>query len=295
MKKRCLPIVVLLMLLLLPVWGNAVESGVDTTQKVYDYAGLFTQEQTGKLQERCKALAQTTNNDIVILTISSNDTASTLAYAEDFYDYNGFGVGAAKDGILLIIDMDNRMLQTVTTGKGSQSSAYTVIDPQRLSAMEDDIYRYLTAKDYYGGATSFLDRTEKYFTQGADTAFWNKYNSDSNFQNDLNLDNGGAGNVPNYAQRFVQKLPFGAFFGLVIAVLIVCILRSRNKTVALARAAAAYEVPGSFIITASEDTFVSTHTSVTPIQQSSGSSGGGGGFHTGSSGTSHGTGGGRSF
>lgn len=274
------------------VTAFAVEQGVDISQKVYDYAGLFTAEQVQLLKDRCLSLSDSTKNDVVILTIDNNDRADTLTYAEDFYDYNGFGIGETHNGILLIIDMDNRKLQTLTTGKGDDSSAYVVIDPERLSHMEDNIFNYVAASDYYGGATVFLEDTALYFQQGSDTNFWYQYNNDSDFRNNYDLDQSAL----TYPQRFLQKLGFGAIGGILLTAIVVTVLCKKNRELVLAKNAASYAVFNSLQLTHSEDRFVSTKTTVTPIaQDTTRTGGGGGGFHTGSSGTSHGTGGGRSF
>lgn len=301
MKKAVTLVTTVLMLLLLSVSAFAVEQGVDVSQKVYDYAALFTEEQTAKLKEKSLALKEATNNDIVILTIKRNDKSSALVYAEDFYDENGFGTGETHNGILLIIDMDQRILQTITTGEGDQSSLYQIIDPDRLSDMEDTIQSYLTAGDYYGGASFFLDETERYFSMGADESFWAQYYNDSGFRDqydryDPEQPNGTQPAEPlSLKDRFVDSLPFSVVAAAVVTAGVLLVLYKKNRASVLAKSADNYAAQNSFQLTRSEDVFLTTKTVAMPIQQNPSSGSTGGGFHTGSSGTSHGTGGGRSF
>lgn len=61
--------------------------------------------------------------DIVILTStaakhSADDSQAEkigMAFADDFYDQNGFGTGSAKSGLIYFIDMSNRMPILTTT------------------------------------------------------------------------------------------------------------------------------------------------------------------------------------
>lgn len=301
MKKTVSFLSVLLMLFVLVLPASAVTTGVDVTQKVYDYAALFNEEQTADLKQRCADLKERTGNDIVILTIDHNDASSTLAYAEDFYDYNGFGVEESKRGILLIIDMDNRIVQTATTGKGDESSAYVIIDPERLGTMEDAVQGFLKNGDFYGGALSFLQNTEQFFTLGKDEGFWNKYNSSQSVRDQYDLDRNPQGEETQAPEKrtFGDNLVVGLFVAAIVTLIVMCVLLKRSKQSHVATNAYNYAVRDSLQFTRSEDVFVSTNTVAVPIPKdppsSSSSGGGGGGFHTGSSGTSHGTGGGRSF
>ena len=78
-------------------------------QRVYDQAGLFTQAEVQELEESVAEHRKSTQMDIVIVTTDDAQGKTSQAYADDFYDYNGFGEGSDNTGILLLIDMDNRM------------------------------------------------------------------------------------------------------------------------------------------------------------------------------------------
>ena len=45
--------------------------------------------------------SQKLNFDIVVVTTNSTDGKSSMAYADDFFDYNGYGMGDNYDGALL--------------------------------------------------------------------------------------------------------------------------------------------------------------------------------------------------
>lgn len=75
---------------------------------VFDEAGLLTQDEIVSLETEANELSEKYNMDIVITTTDDTGGLSSREYADDYFDYNGFGVGSEYDGILFLIDMDNR-------------------------------------------------------------------------------------------------------------------------------------------------------------------------------------------
>ena len=90
---------------------------VDASEKVYDFAGLLTESEEASLYNKIMTFINTYNMDMAVVTIDNNNKASTMAYADDFYDYNDFGVGSTFDGLLFLIDMDNREMWISPTGE----------------------------------------------------------------------------------------------------------------------------------------------------------------------------------
>ena len=83
---------------------------VDETKKIYDYANLITDEEEIELYNKVQEFINKYNMDMVIVTINSNPKSSSMEYADDFYDYNNFGKGTNKSGLLFLIDMQNRKI-----------------------------------------------------------------------------------------------------------------------------------------------------------------------------------------
>jgi uncharacterized protein len=75
---------------------------------VVDEANLMSPDQVLDLNDRANALSQEFNMDIVIVTTDDTGGKSSREFADDYFDYNGYGVGPNYDGILFLIDMDNR-------------------------------------------------------------------------------------------------------------------------------------------------------------------------------------------
>ena len=55
---------------------------------------------------------------MAVVTVDSLEGKTSQDYADDFYDYNGYGYGKDDDGILLLISMEDRDYAITTYGFG---------------------------------------------------------------------------------------------------------------------------------------------------------------------------------
>lgn len=102
------------------------EEGVDPnlpTERIAPYltdnANLLTDEEELLLNKKLEELSQKEKTDIVIVTATDLGGKSPQSYADDFFDYNGFGYGDKHNGILLLYRHDNpgyRDIYISTTG-----------------------------------------------------------------------------------------------------------------------------------------------------------------------------------
>lgn len=249
---------------------------VDASEKVYDFAGLLTDSEELNLYNKIMTFINTYNMDMAVVTINTNSKASAMAYADDFYDYNDFGLGSTFDGLLFLIDMDNREMWISTTGE-----AIIMYDDYRIDKILDETYNYISSKKYYKCAEAFVEKASTYASSGTPS-------SNSNYKIDEN---------GNYV-RINSKNTFPIFgilaFSLIVSSIFIGISCSRHKTIKKATQAKHYLVKDSFKLTENEDRFITTHTSKVYDPPSSSRSGGGSSTHHSSSGRSHG-GGGRKF
>ena len=78
---------------------------VDATEKIYDFANLLTQIEEESLYNKVIEFINKTNYDAVIVTIDDNNKYDAANYADDFFDYNAFGIGSSRDGLLFLIEL----------------------------------------------------------------------------------------------------------------------------------------------------------------------------------------------
>lgn len=209
----------------------------------------------------------TYNLDMAIVTINKNNKSSSEAYADDFYDYNDFGIVSDHTGVLFLIDMDTREMWISTTGK-----AISMYTDARIDNILDECYYYISDEKYYFTANAFISEANRYANKGIPS-----------------------GTEVEMEFEFIPVVVTGAFFCFIFSLIFVLFNKAKHTTIHKATEAGHYLVKNSFVVTDSKDVFVSTHTNKIYDPPSSSSSGGGrSSTHRSSSGRSHG-GGGRRF
>lgn len=141
--------------------GIALAAGLaDSGQRVFDYAGLFDSVEEERMQKELEAIISHTEADVVILTIDDAGGKEAVAYADDFFDEEGFGIGDNYDGVLFLIDMDNRELTVSTSG-----SMIEVLPDYRLELMLDHIYEAAGEDNFKESAWRFITDLKVYYDQ----------------------------------------------------------------------------------------------------------------------------------
>ena len=246
---------------------------VDAEEKIYDFANLFSSSEEKKLYDLAINYINNKNIDLVIVTINDNNKSNTMKYADDFYDYNDFGIGANYSGILLLIDMDNRKVWISTTG-----DAISLYTDSYLNTMLDTIQSNLKSKKYFNGAKNFINLAKE------------KEYSTSSYSRKQR--------TPEQKRLMIFIFAIIGFIISIIISSIFCAAKSfKHKPVKISNNANDYLDSSSFKVTNRNDNFINSNTIRIPKLDSSSSgssSHSGSSTHSSSSGTSHG-GGGRSF
>lgn len=229
---------------------------IDATEKVYDFADLFTDEEEQQLYTKITNYINEYNLDLAVVTIDENNK-TPREYADDFYDYNDFN---QQGGILFLIDMDNRKIYMSTTGQ-----AIKMYNDYRINTALDEVYTYMSDEEYYEGTSSYIDKISNYAKEGIPTS--NKEE-----------------------KSLTSSIFMSLLIGLIGTAVIMAILIFKNKMVRKATTAREYLNKNSIKIQNMGEILISSNTTKHEIDHSSSGSS----THTGSSGSSHG-GGGHSF
>lgn len=154
--------------------GTVMEPDGTSDKRVYDMAELFEEDTEEDLESRIAQKRKALGLDIVIVTRSQlslseeSDGKSAQEYADDCYDEGGFGTGSGKDGILFLIDMENRELVLSTAGK-----AIRIFTDQRIETMLDHVYEGASEGDFEASAAVFLEDVEYYGEKGIPSGQYN--------------------------------------------------------------------------------------------------------------------------
>lgn len=263
---------IVLAVLLLPCFvladlGLRVSAAGET---VVDSAGLFTAGEIQELERTADAVSQKAGMDVVILTAGDTGGKTSKDYADDYYDDNGYD----KDGVLLLLDMDNRQVYISTSGKG-----ITYLTDRRIDSMLDQLIPYMKREDYSGAAQRFLKDCSGYLTTMPPK---------SGTAGESSPGRGDAG-------KWTRYLPVYIIAALVAGGVSVLIVWSKYR-VKPKRMAYDFRNQGHLNLSRQETYLVRTWVTTREVPKSPppSSSGGGSSTHTSSSGSTHG-GGGRGF
>lgn len=263
--KRLLVIVSVCLLLLLPLSPAASAEA----NAVVDEADLLTVQQEEDLAAQAQAIIDTYNMDVAIVIVPSLEGKSAQAYADDYYDYNGYGIGEDYSGVLFLLAINDREYTISTTGE-----AIDALSDQDIDGLYDCVFYDFRNGDYYLGLRTYLDNLEnEFYTYSSSKA------------------DGSKSKDPNYGQIGVFSLAIGAGAGGIG----LATMRSGMNTAKPQVGAQSYLANNSFALPVNRDTFLYTRTSRTRIQSQTSRSSGRGSTHVGSSGRTHGGGGSRKF
>lgn len=244
---------------------------------IYDDANLLSVSDESALADKLDQLAKDYDIDIVLLTTNQANGKSATAYADDFYDDNGF----SEDGILILIDMDNREIAISTSGKMIQ-----YFTDERIESTIDAVYDELVNANYGKSFDIFLDNVGYYMEQGIPDNQYTYHNM----------------NAQERVMWVVARVPGVLLGSLFVALIITAIYSKRGRKLKFNKKAK-YVALGNVVMSESDDVLINTNTTRIYVQprtssiSSGGRSGGSSGrstTHRSSSGRSHG-GGSRKF
>ncbi len=237
---------------------------------VVDNAGLLSETERQSLEARLSEISNKYSADIVVVTEDYIGSATPTEYADDFFDYNGYGRGENRDGALLLISMEDRDWYVSTSGSCIDSISYSVIEKHILSDLSDG--------NYYDAFMGYADICGKMLDKSS--------SGDGNY--------GDSDYSKEYLKDQLPKLIIiSLVIGMIISFLIMIKYTKQLKTVRAQIKADSYVVKDSLDVKVAKDIFLYRTVSRVRRQTESNSGGGGGGVHTSSSGSSHGGGGGK--
>jgi uncharacterized protein len=254
MKKKLLTVVLAASFLFLsfPIFAQS---------RVVDNAGLLSGGEIAELENLLMKIASTYNFDLVIVTETNIGGASPRDYADDFFDYKGYGMGEDRDGCLFLQVTESRDYWFSTSGRGIKVLNYTAYDK-----LEDDVVKFLKNGDPAQAYRAFIRDWEKFLALDA------------------------KGKSYNFIHKNVLSLYIGAWIlSLIIALLAVFGMKAKMNNVHPKTEAGNFIIPGSLVFTLKKDSFLYSMVTKSKKAESSYSSS----SHMGSSGRSHGGGGGK--
>lgn len=200
--------------------------------RLVDDADLLTQDEEKALQAQLDEISERQQFDVVVVTVDSLGEKSARDFADDIFDYGGYGYGENRDGILLLVSMEERDWAISTTGYGM--TAFTVTGQEYLA---DQFKPELSDGNYAEAFRVFAEDCDDFLTEAANGEPYEE------------------GNMP-YAPLPWTYILIALGIGLLIGGITVGIMAGRMKTVRRQAAAGEYLREGSLCITDSRDIFL---------------------------------------
>jgi uncharacterized protein len=221
--------------------------------RVVDNAGLLTAGEIRELEGLMAEIAGTYDFDLVIVTEGSIGVVDSFDYADGFFDGNGYGIGASRDGCLLLLVMDIRERVFSTNGRGVK-----MLNATADKRLEKNILAYLRNDNWAEAFRAYVSTWETFLALDAKGKSYN-----------ILTEHAPVFYIVSWA------------IAIIIGLIYVAALKKQMNTVFLKTEANVFIAPGSLNFTRKQDNYLYSTTTKTKIESSS--SGGGR-----SSGSSHG-------
>lgn len=243
----------------------------DELSRVIDNAEVLSESDEVLLENELLSLKNRYNMDYVILTVLSTDGKSMRDFADDYYDYNGYGEDFSnRDGVILVLNFGENREAYIST-RGDAIDAFTDYGIEKIF---DEIVPFLSDGKYTDALEKYVSLCDEY-----------SYSYKSGNPVDINEDTEGF--------NLFASVLISLAVGFVIALITLLIWKNNLKSVRPKAHADDYYADGTLDVSRSRDVFL--YSNVIRVRKPENSpSGGGSSMHTSSSGATHG-GGGRSF
>lgn len=290
----CLLICTFLVMGSMAVWADQT-GAVSGQPRVFDQAGLFSETEIIQLEEKIAQCRKSTKMDVVIVSAYADEERSAEEYADDYYDYGGFGVGKKASGVLLLYYMDG---PGQPGGECYISTAGTMINmltDERIESILDGVYGDLGNRDFAGATEHFLEDVKAYVKEGVESGQYT-YDRDT-------------GEIVRYHSIRLYEVAIAVVIAGILAGSVCLDIKKRyamkQSSREVSNSLQAYRADCAFHFSVAGDKMVNKYVRSVPIPRNTSSGSGGRGhsgsssagrstIHTSSSGSSHG-GGGRRF
>lgn len=253
MKKNLIITLIasLLLLTLIPP-AQAAEAQINN---ITDTVGLLTEEEWETLEQQARNLTEMYDFGIYAIVVEDYEEyvyGDINDAAELFFEEYSLGCGSGNNGILLLLSMAERDYSLIVDGDYGEY-AFTDYGREEMTEFFLDDFG---DDDWYGGFSEYLEWCSKYLETAENGEPFSKDNPP--------MDAAGRSKAILTGIAAVLLVP------LVVAGIVILVLGSKMKSVAMATQAASY-IKGNLMLTESRDRY--THTTQTKQKVKSESSG----------------------
>lgn len=282
MKKTALIVISFILMLSLPVTAFSYESIVD------DSANLFSVSENEDIADAANEFCEETGLALAVVTTDNTHGRATETFAEEYYDDLADFQGWPENGMILLIDMDNRVVLADAVG-----DTWDIYSDSDISYITDCGYNEVSYGAYGNAMLEMIDAALEsygggsgYYDYGNDYIGGYDYDYDYNYDNDYDYEY-ESGKNPSVS---VTDILVYIVLGLAAGAISVFVVKSRYKNQGKGDEFDTDDV--ILNLTGSKDTVISRNVVTTKIPKNNnngrhGGSGGGVSVHHSSGGRVH--------
>ena len=130
MKKTILVILIIVVCLSAAVVPALAQEIPEERQlpRLIDWGSLLSESEEETLLSQLDEISERQQCDVVVVTVYTLSGKTPRAYADDFFDYNGYGMGESDSGILLLVSMEDRDWYVSTHSFGTSAVTNAGLD-----------------------------------------------------------------------------------------------------------------------------------------------------------------------
>lgn len=132
---------------------------VNSDEKIYDYADLYTDSEEKKIYKRLKEYTKSTKIDAIIVTTRKLNGFNISDYAYNFYDYNDF----KTNGVIFVIYLSNDVEIYMGNSGSKNSKVFKVYTDKRINETLAYTYKYIGKGEYYTGTDKYISILEGFY------------------------------------------------------------------------------------------------------------------------------------
>ena len=205
-----------------------------------DNANLLTDAEEAALRNRLAQLTETYQAEVIVITMLSLQGENADYVVETLYDQLQYGCGPDRDGVMLMVSMDEWEYRNLSNGFASDA-----IGPDEIEDIGEVVAAKLSDGEYAKAFNKFADGCEYY------------------------LD----GHINGFPFNFGGNLLIALVIGLIVGVIVAFVLKGQLKTVRKKYRANDYVKAGSMKLTVAHDLYLYRNVRRTQRQSSSSGSG----------------------
>ena len=127
--------------------------------RVIDEIGILTESERQELEQLCDEISERQQVDLAIVISEQFTYDNIQAESDDYYDYNGYGLGEGYSGSLLVVGRDSEGFFVYITTCGYGIDCYTDYGIEHL--IDTIVENYEGGSNWYSGLKAYINRCDE--------------------------------------------------------------------------------------------------------------------------------------